>query len=174
MKIGVISDTHLTGGENRGGWRKLLERGPNNLEGLIHRLEPIFADVEMVVHAGDINSQSVLDELAKFGPVEAVQGNTDRTVLTSLPTQKVLELGGFNIGVIHGWGASEDIQKRIRERFKQVDAIIYGHTHEPFNRVIDGLFFFNPGSPTDNFFAPYKSVGVLKISQTIEGEIIKL
>lgn len=169
-----MSDTHFTGANKSGGWRSILGRGPETLEELIRSLEEVFADVEMVVHAGDITSQTVLDELRKFGPVEAVQGNMDRSKLSSLPEEKVLEIEGRKIGVVHGWGAPAGIQQRIRSRFQDVDAIIYGHTHEPFNEIIDGVLFFNPGSPTDNFFAPYKSVGILEVEQEISGQIIKL
>lgn len=174
MRIGVLSDTHFTGTKKSGGWRSILGRGPETLEELIHCLEEVFADVEMVVHAGDITSQTVLDELKKFGPVEAVQGNMDRSKLSSLPEERVLEIEGRKIGVVHGWGAPGGIQQRIRSRFQDVDVIIYGHTHEPFNEIIDGVLFFNPGSPTDNFFAPYKSVGILEVEQEIRGRIVKL
>lgn len=174
MKIGVISDTHLRGEGRADGWRSLLNRGPQTLDELIERLESVFADVEMVIHAGDIISQRVLDELGRFGPVEAVQGNMDREEMASLPAQRVLELEGRKVGLIHGWGSPDGIRERIRDRFEEVDAIIYGHTHEPFNETIEGVLFFNPGSPTDNFFAPYKSVGVLDIASTLSGEIIRL
>jgi len=174
VKIGVISDTHLAGAEKSDGWRSLMGKGPNTLGELVHRLEQIFVDTDMVIHAGDIITQVVLDELAKFGRVEAVQGNMDRINLPSLSREKVLELSGYRIGVIHGWGAPQGIRQRILERFENIDAVIYGHTHEPFNKTVDDVFFFNPGSPTDNFFAPYKSVGIIEISGTILGEIIKL
>lgn len=173
MKIGVLSDTHLSEKGKTGGWRSLLRGGPETLEELIKHLEEVFAGVEMVLHAGDISAKSVLDELEKLWRVEAVQGNMDRGVLP-LPQKKVVEIGGHRIGLIHGWGSPDGIQRRIRGSFEDVHAIVYGHTHEPFNEVVDGVLFFNPGSPTDNFFAPYKSVGILEISQTITGRIIKL
>ncbi len=151
-----------------------MGKGPNTLEELIKSLSDAFADVDMIAHAGDITSQSVLDELKRFAPVEAVQGNMDRGRLPSLPEKRVLALEGKRIGLIHGWGAPKGIRQRIKGSFQDVDVIIYGHTHEPFNGEIEGVLFFNPGSPTDSFHAPYKSVGILAVSDVIKGEIIKL
>ena len=64
----------------------------------------------------------------------------------------------------------------MQESFKndKVDAIVFGHSHQPLVMRQGGVLFFNPGSPTDDIFAPYKSVGILEIHDTIEGRIIKL
>ena len=126
-----------------------MSSGPETLDDLLLHLHSIFADVEMIIHAGDITSQVVLDELEKFGTVEAVRGNMDRTNLPLLPEKKVLDIKGNRIGVMHGWGAPKRIRERLRDRFEDVDAIVYGHTHEPFNEIVDGVLFFNPGSPTE-------------------------
>ena len=63
----------------------------------------------------------------------------------------------------------------IRDRFKGVDAIIFGHSHEPVNMVKNGVLFFNPGSPTDKIFAKANSYGILEITdKKIEGKILRL
>ncbi len=67
--------------------------------------------------------------------------------------------------------------ERVKARFEAVgdrgrlDCIVFGHTHQTMNKVIDGTLFFNPGSPTDTIFAPYNSVGFLKVQKKIEGTI---
>ena len=63
----------------------------------------------------------------------------------------------------------------VRKEFKQVDVIIFGHSHIPCNERIDGVLFFNPGSPTDKIFAPYNSYGMIEITgKNINARIIKI
>jgi hypothetical protein len=93
----------------------------------------------------------------------------------SLPIKRVIEIEGHRIGLIHGWGAPTGIIERIRKEFDDVHAIVFGHTHTPMNQMLDNIFFFNPGSPIDRRFAPYRSIGILNIEgDAMRGEIIKL
>jgi putative phosphoesterase len=64
----------------------------------------------------------------------------------------------------------------MQEAFKNdgVDIVIFGHSHQPFNQMVKGILFFNPGSPTDEIFAPYKSFGIIEINDTIEARIVKI
>ncbi len=65
--------------------------------------------------------------------------------------------------------------EEIINSFKKVDAIIYGHTHEGFSDTEAGIFFFNPGSPTDSRFTSRRSIGIITINKhTIVGELIPL
>ena len=159
QRIGVISDTHLSGPDKR-------------LDDIVARH---FAGVERVIHAGDMVSLHVLDGLYASGKeVIAVSGNMDqREVAYAFPHNRILEVEGVRIGIIHGWGAPDGIRRRIMESFERVDAIIYGHTHQPFCGVEHGIFFFNPGSPMDSRFTSMHSVGIIQIdTNKIEGEII--
>ena len=92
----------------------------------------------------------------------------------AFPATRVLEIGGFKIGVTHGDGAPQGIIERVSAKFTGVDAIVFGHSHQPLNERRNGVLLFNPGSPTDRIFAPYNSVGLLEISDTISGQIIRL
>jgi putative phosphoesterase len=113
--------------------------------------------------------------LQELAPVEAVQGNMDTAEIRStFPPKKELQIEGFTIGVTHGSGAPQGIIERIRSLFTDVDAIVFGHSHHPFNERRDGILFFNPGSPTDRFFAPYNSLGILELRDEIRGQIIRL
>ncbi|HOO36809.1 MAG TPA: metallophosphoesterase family protein [Deltaproteobacteria bacterium] len=160
-KIGVISDTH--------------RRSPDTfLETVIRKH---FHDVEMVIHAGDMVTLDVLDLfMALDKEVIAVCGNMDSAdVQRSYPTSRTIRIEELSIGIIHGWGSPHGIRRRIRTSFERVDAIIYGHTHQAFCAYEAGIFFFNPGSPTDSRFTSSNSIGIIRIDgKMIEGEIISL
>ena len=159
MKIGVLSDTHV----------------PTAAPHLPGEVFAIFRDVDLILHAGDIVQLSVLEELKAIAPVEAVAGNMDDSeVQLSLPAKKVLALGKFSVGLIHG-KFKIDIQKEmIRKEFGAVDLIVYGHSHAPFWGTIDGMLFLNPGSPTDTRYAPYNSVALLHVGAELKAEIIRI
>ncbi|VEN73473.1 Phosphoesterase [Candidatus Desulfarcum epimagneticum] len=158
MKIGVISDTHLS--------------RPN--KALANLMRGPFQDVSLALHAGDLTSISVLDA---FGDLEviAVAGNMDaHGTASSLPPSRIVEADGFRIGLTHGWGARQGLEKRIMESFENVDAIVYGHSHVPANHVKNGVLMFNPGA----FMGSYSgslggSVGILTTGENgVRGEIV--
>ena len=159
MKIGVISDTHIPG--------TALSLPPAVFE--------LFKGVDLILHAGDIVDQSVLDELAVLAPVEAVAGNMDGPELhLKLPARKIIRLGGYTCGLIHG-KFRIDIQKdMIMKEFSNVDLIVYGHSHTPFWGKVNGIHFLNPGSPTDKRHAPYNSVALLHVGDELRAEIVRL
>lgn len=159
MKVGIISDTHV----------------PGAASSLPPAVFEIFRDVDLILHAGDIVQASVLDELEAIAPVEAVAGNMDDTDLhLRLPPKKLLTLGRFSVGLIHG-KYRIDIQKEmIRKEFGNVDMIVFGHSHTPFWGEINGVWFLNPGSPTDKRHAPYNSVALLTVNDDLHAEIIRL
>lgn len=158
MKIGVISDTHLSGYDER--LRRLLDTH--------------FKDVNLILHAGDLVDIGVLDAFAGV-EVKAVCGNMDsKSVRQSLPDRLMITIDNYRIGVIHGWGMPFGIEKKLLREIGQVDCLVYGHTHRPANEVRDGILFFNPGSATDKRFASHNTVGILEIGKAIKGEIIAL
>ncbi|MBW1741585.1 MAG: metallophosphoesterase family protein [Deltaproteobacteria bacterium] len=159
MKIGVISDTHL--------------RKPTpELYQLQHT---VFADVSMILHAGDLTELEVLEAFSGK-EVVAVSGNMDaRIVMNQLPSKKVIEIQGFRIGLTHGWGNPFGMPKKLVGAFDKVDAIVYGHTHRPDNKIREGILFFNPGAFFGGFpFARKRSVGILTLGERISGQIINL
>ncbi|MDD5005624.1 MAG: metallophosphoesterase family protein [Candidatus Omnitrophica bacterium] len=160
MKIGVISDTHIP------------ERAPE----LPKEIYSAFKDVDLILHAGDLITWDVLESLKKIGPVRAVYGNMDTPpVKSKLKEKEIIEAGNFKIGLIHGSGSPANLISFAKGAFEQkMDVIVFGHSHNPVNEKKSGILFFNPGSPTDTVFAPYKSYGILEINDEIKSSIIKL
>jgi uncharacterized protein len=158
VKIGVISDTHLTSCDER----------------LKRLLKDIFRDVDLILHAGDLVDIKVLDAFAGK-EVKAVCGNMDLpSVRRALPRKLVLDLNNHKVGLIHGWGMPFGIEGKLLKEIGRVDCLVYGHTHRAANAVKDGILFFNPGSATDTRFSSRNTVGMLEIGNGIRGEIIEL
>ena len=159
MKIGVLSDTHV----------------PTIVKSLPPIIFDIFKGVDLIMHAGDIVDLSVLDDLRTIAPVEAVAGNMDtQSAHGALPTKKVITLGRYSAGLIHGKFKIGIQREMIRKEFDDVDLIVYGHSHIPYWDRIDGVYFLNPGSPTDTRHAPYNSVALLEVGEDIKAEIIRI
>ncbi|HOW36009.1 MAG TPA: metallophosphoesterase family protein [Candidatus Omnitrophota bacterium] len=157
MKIGVVSDTHA--------------------KSLPAQMLEDFKGVDLILHAGDICSAQDFEQLKSVAEVKAVYGNMDGADMRQiLPRSQVIQCGKFSIGLFHGEGAPATLMERVKAEFKdkKVDAIVFGHSHHPMNEVIDGILFFNPGSPNDKSFAPFCSYGILELDDTIKGKIIKV
>jgi len=151
MRIGVISDTHAT---------TIDDIPPQVLTGL--------SGVDLIVHAGDITHQAVLDGLRGIAEVKAVAGNMDSAELKrTLPQREIFQVKGKRIGLIHGWGGPWGIAARIRELFTEVDLIIFGHSHEPWNQPVKGTPMFNPGRARDSY-------GLITINDEIRAELIRI
>ncbi|WP_052890029.1 metallophosphoesterase family protein [Thermogemmatispora carboxidivorans] len=167
--IGVVSDTHIP-----------------RFKALPEALWRYFADVELIIHAGDLSVLSVVSELETIAPVVAVQGNIESDeVRRALPLKRELVIGGCRIGVVHilspdsARRRSEDEARleAARREFPQASCVIFGHTHVPYLRQRDGLLLFNPGSATDRRTQPTCTIGRLYIedaSGSLRGEIIPL
>ena len=157
MLLGVISDTHI----------------PARASFLPEVLRENFSDVDLILHAGDLVEEQVLSSLEKLAPVEAVAGNMDPACLQErLGNSKVLEYQGFRIGLIHGRGGPERTINYALNFFSSVDCVVFGHTHQPYCRRHGELLLFNPGSPTDKRHQARYSLGLLRLEEEIEGEII--
>jgi uncharacterized protein len=102
----------------------------------------------------------VLAELRELGPVAAVHGNVDSPELRrELPEALTLELEGTTLAVIHDAGPAKGRLERLRARFPDADAVVFGHSHMPLHEERDGFQIFNPGSPTERRRAPNRSMG---------------
>jgi putative phosphoesterase len=152
MKILVISDTHF---------RRPGERLPREVEGAA-------AAADLIVHCGDFEALFAHEYLRQLGRVVAVRGNMDEPALKEiLPETVTFEAEGRKIGMVHGWGAPRGLAERVAALFSDVEAVLFGHSHQPYREIKGGVLLFNPGSPTGRVYAPYNSYGILEV--TAEG-----
>jgi putative phosphoesterase len=105
----------------------------------------------------------VLEELRKFGRVEAVHGNMDEPALRELlPARLVVEHEGLRIGVVHSGGPRAGREARLRAWFPDCDLVAYGHSHQPEVVRHDECWIVNPGSPTERRRAPAHTIAVVE------------
>jgi len=114
-------------------------------------------EADVVVHAGDWVDVSLLDRLERRAArLIGVFGNNDGPALRArLPEVARVELDGVRLAVVHETGAAAGRQARCARRFPDVDVLVFGHSHIPWDTSADGLRLLNPGSPTDRRRQPY-------------------
>ena len=151
--IGLISDTH----------------------GLVRAdVHTALAGVELILHAGDVGGDEVLDELALVAPVLAVYGNTDAPGDPRLTESIERTIGGVRIHVSHGHEVGSPTPKKLLERYA-ADVIVYGHTHQQLVSHADGRLVVNPGAAGPRRFKLEPSVARLTIANGVaEVELVPL
>jgi putative phosphoesterase len=178
--LGVLADTHI----------------PDRVPGLHPQVMHIFrqAEVSGILHAGDVITPQVLDELENVAPVQAVRGNRDIFYLRKLPLRIELNIEGVTLGMAHGHHSFtrymvdkirraagglpvEGYIQRMLQSFRQADVIVFGHLHRAINLHLEGRLVFNPGSTS--YPQPKgepATVGLLHLSASkeVRGEIITL
>jgi uncharacterized protein len=149
VKVVVLADTHAP---RR--WRSCPPRVADHLRG-----------ADLILHAGDVCTADVLEELAAYAPVHAVRGNNDGPDVAAWGALDTLELGlgGVRLAMIHDSGPRAGRPARLRRRFPGADLVVFGHSHIPVDHAADGQRIFNPGSPTDRRRQPHGTIGVLDI-----------
>ncbi len=123
---------------------------------------------DVILHAGDVCTALVLEELSGYAPVLAVVGNNDGRDVAAWGATPTLQadLGGLRVAMIHDSGPAHGRLQRMRRRFPGADLVVFGHSHIPLDAEEGGpggLRIFNPGSPTDRRRQPQGTVGVLRI-----------
>jgi hypothetical protein len=162
MKICVLSDTHI----------------PDRARELPRKLLDEAKSADMVIHAGDLVDPAVYKALCEAcKDVRLVSGNMDPAELKNkFPERLLIKAGRFTIGVVHGWGPPNKLMDVVKDVFRadDPDIVIFGHSHQVCNQQEGHTLYFNPGSPTDNVFAAFKSFGIIEIIDTINARIVKL
>ena len=162
MRIAVISDTHMP-------------RGPRSLP---ERCVAELRAADVILHGGDFMRVEVLRMLEGLGPpVHGIHGNVDDDTLTRmLPTARVVEAAGARIAMIHDSGQASGRLARMRARFKDADAVVFGHSHLPLHEQgEDGFQIFNPGSPTERRQAPEHTMGIATVDAgRVRFELLRL
>jgi uncharacterized protein len=150
--IAVIADTHLPRGA-----RRIPDACIERLRG-----------ADLILHAGDLTTPSVLEELERIGPpVVAVHGNVDAEELRRrLPEQTVVAADGTRIAMVHDAGPAKGRLRRMRRRFPDADALVFGHSHIPLHEQEDGFQIFNPGSPTDRRRQARHTMGIARVEDS--------
>jgi putative phosphoesterase len=151
--IGLISDTH----------------------GLLRpQVHQALARVELILHAGDVGGDEILDELALIAPVIAVCGNTDAPGDPRLRESIELVVGGVSIHVSHGHEVGSPTPARLLARYA-AQVIVYGHTHRQLVISVDGRLVVNPGAAGARRFKLEPSVARLTIADgQAEVEVVPL
>jgi putative phosphoesterase len=148
MRLGVIADTH----------------------GLLRpEVFHAFAEVDHILHAGDIGSLELLAELEALAPVTGVYGNTDGFELRNrVPRVALVELDGFDIVVTHGDQFGSPTPEKLNAAFPEAQILVYGHTHQPLLTIVDVVVtVMNPGSAGPRRFKIPPSVGILELEAGI-------
>jgi uncharacterized protein len=131
---------------------------------------------DLVLHAGDVCTASVLDDLASYAPVRVVRGNNDGPEVAAWGAPETLELhlAGLPVAMVHDSGQAAGRCARLGRRFPSAHLVVFGHSHIPVDQAADGLRIFNPGSPTDRRRQPHGTFGLLNIDdgRLIEARLI--
>jgi uncharacterized protein len=151
--IGLISDTH----------------------GLVRPdVHTALAGVELILHAGDVGGDDILDELQLIAPVHAVYGNTDPPGQPRLTDSIEMTLGGVRVHVSHGHEVGSPTPAKLLARYS-ADVIVYGHTHKQLLTNADGRWVVNPGAAGPRRFDLMPSVARMTIrGRDVEIEIVSL
>ena len=157
-RLAVIADTHLT---------------PSSKRSLPSRVWDEIGAADLVLHAGDVTTSDLLDEIASVSPVEAVLGNNDRG-LDRLPERYEAVIDGVTVAMVHDSGASRGRAARMRRWFPSADLVVFGHSHAPVDEQgVDGQWLLNPGSPTQRRRQPGHTMAVVVLDAgTITTSII--
>ena len=155
MRIAIVGDTHLPRG-SRVIPPECVER---------------MRTSDLVLHAGDLSTAGVLEELRALGPpVAAVHGNVDSAdVRRLLPERQVVDAAGVRIGLVHDAGPARGRLGRMRMAFHDCEAVVFGHSHIPLHEEEAGFQIFNPGSPTDRRRQPRHSMGIAHVEEASPG-----
>lgn len=160
MLIGLISDTHI----------------PHRARVLPQKVLDAFSEVDLILHAGDLTTLKVLEELKQIAPVMAVQGNMDRANGIDLPKARVIEAEDLRIGLIHGevYPRADTQQLLYLAKELNADILVSGHSHQPKIEQKEGILLLNPGSPVVPRLAD-RTVMLLEIkNKEVDVELIKI
>ena len=159
-RIGVLSDTHV-----------------HDLKEISSILFDNLKTMDLIIHLGDFVTMDLVDYFKSSNNFYGIAGNHDpHSIKAILPRSDVIEINGKRLGLLHGYWFPLFCGHRSEARFKRekVDAILYGHTHVIRNEIENNILWFNPGSASALWPAPWITYGVLNIGESITGEIISI
>ena len=166
VKIIVIGDTHIL-----------------DFEDLPQKMLKAILSADWVIHVGDYTSKNVLNGLLNLKDQQfvGVYGNADPLSIRNQVLEKeIIDIDGKKIGITHPGvgGTYENTKNKLLRKFKDddVDAIIYGHTHDPAIEEFNGIMLVNPGKGylEKEYFGPPTSFAILTLDDKIHAEIINI
>ena len=99
----------------------------------------LLKSADAILHGGDINRQSIVDQLRQYAPLYVVRGNNDKEWAEAIPHDLTVALGGVTFCVVHN-------RKEVPADLSGVDAVVFGHSHKYAEEERDGRLWLNPGS----------------------------
>lgn len=154
----VLADTHM----------------PRRARVLPDELVSHLEKADLILHAGDLIEPSLLDVLALYAPVLAVEGNLDPPG-ADLPEALEFDFGDVRIAMIHDSGRKEGRRRRLKRRFPEARVVVFGHSHVPFLEDENDLLLLNPGSPTDKRRQRYHTFALLRAEDgVVRAEVLTL
>ncbi|NWF28749.1 metallophosphoesterase [Streptomyces sp. PKU-EA00015] len=159
MRLLLISDTHV----------------PRRARRLPDEVMARVGEADVVIHAGDWVDTATLDLLEdRSARLLAVYGNNDGDALRArLPEVARAELGGLRFGVVHETGPAAGRERRCAERFPDLDVLVFGHSHIPWDTTAPGgLRLLNPGSPTDRRRQPHHTYMTARAADGVLTEVL--
>ena len=153
-RVGLISDTHA----------------PRHWKAMPPTVAHAFADVDLILHAGDVCAPFVLDALAELAPVHVALGNNDDAAVVAWGARDevALEVAGVAVAVVHDSGARDGRGARLLRRFPEAQLVVFGHSHIPWDVTTGRQRAVNPGSPTDRRRQP---VGTVALADLADGVV---
>ena len=162
MNVVVLADTHA----------------PRRWKHCPPAVAPYLRDADLILHAGDVCTAGVLDELSGYAPVRAVRGNNDGPDVAAwgAPDTLELDLAGLPVAMIHDSGPARGRAARLHRRFPAAQLVVFGHSHIPLDETAGGIRIFNPGSPTDRRRQPHPTIGLLRIGDghLVSAQIVRV
>jgi putative phosphoesterase len=150
MKIVILSDTHIK----------------KHSDKLFKFIDSLFKEGDMIIHAGDYVSSSVVSKLREHKNFVGVWGNNDKGYIRDLlEEKKIISVEGYKIGLYHGHGNCKNTLERAYDEFSndKVDIIVFGHSHQPLILTKNKILMINPGSPSYKRREQWYSYVVLEI-----------
>ncbi|MGD8201037.1 metallophosphoesterase family protein [Ornithinimicrobium sp. W1679] len=158
LRVLLLADTHV----------------PGRARELPARVWDEVDRADVVVHAGDWVEPALLDEFgSRARRLVAVHGNNDGAELRRrLPEVARADLGGVRWGVVHETGVRAGRERRARAAYPDLDVLVFGHSHIPWDTTAEGLRLLNPGSPTDRRRQPFCTYMTCEVGDGVLGEVV--
>src|ERR1700733_13830078 len=162
LRIVVLSDTHA----------------PRRWKSCAPAVAAPLRGAALILHAGDVGTAAVLDELAQYAPVTAVAGNNDGPDVAAWGAAETASLTpeGLRVAMIHDSGPAAGRLPWMRARFPEAELVVFGHSHIPLAVAGPDLRIFNQGPPPDRGGQPHGTLGVLHVADgaLVEARIVEV